>query len=119
MPDIPKEAKPGADEGKAPSPTQAADTGTPTPDPMQQVAEALPENDRVQKAHKEALLADSAQKEAQAKTRIVDASPNAAETPSGHALKKVAGVSRDDERGEKYAREKAARRWGHVPVDGE
>jgi hypothetical protein len=108
-----------ADEKKNPEPSTAeiADVGVPNPDAMRELAKDLPENDAVQKAHKEAMLADSAQQEAKAKAKIVDASPNASETPSGAALKAVTGVSNDTERGEKYLREKTARRWGTVPVD--
>lgn len=105
------------DEGKTPSPAKIADAGTPMPESMRNLAKDLPENDPVQKAYKAAMLADSAQQEAREKAKIVDASPNAGDTPSGHAIKKVAGVSNDAERGEKYLQEKTARRWGHVPVD--
>jgi hypothetical protein len=96
---------------------KTADLGVSTPQAMQVLAEDLPEKDAVQKAHKEALLADSPQAEVKAQVKIVDESPNAAETPSGAALKKVAGVGNDTERGERYAREKTAVRWGYVPVD--
>lgn len=91
--------------------------GVPTPRSLRVLAEDLPEKDKVQKAYKDAMLADTAQAEAKAKVVVVDASPNAAETPSGAALKKVAGVSHDTERGEKYLREKTAHRWGYVPVE--
>jgi hypothetical protein len=96
---------------------KTADLGVSTPQAMHVLAENLPEKDPVQKAHKEALLADSPQAEAKAQVKIVDESPNADATPSGAALKKVAGVSNDTERGERYAREKTAVRWGYVPVD--
>jgi hypothetical protein len=96
---------------------KTADLGTPTPASLRRLAEDLPEKDTVQKAYKEAMLADTAQQEARAKVKAVDASPDAADTPSGGALKKVAGVSNDTERGEKYLREKTARRWGYAPVD--
>ena len=95
---------------------KTANLGVPTPRSMRALAEDLPERDKVQKAHKDAMLADSAQAEAKAKATIVDESPNADATPSGAALKKVAGVSNDTERGEKYLREKTAHRWGYVPV---
>ena len=91
--------------------------GVPTPRSLRTLAEDLPEKDTVQKAYKDAMLADTAQQETQAKVKAVDASPNADETPSGMALKKVAGVSNDTERGEKYLREKTAARWGSGPVD--
>jgi hypothetical protein len=103
--------------GKAPSAATIADVGTPNPPSMRTLAEDLPDNDPVQAAYKDAMLADSAQAEAKAKAKVVDESPNAAETPSGAALKAVTGVSNDAERGEKYLREKTARRWGYVPVD--
>jgi type VI protein secretion system component VasK len=103
--------------GKAPSAAKIADVGVPTPEPLRQLAEDLPENDPVQVAYKDAMLADSAQDEAKAKAKAVDESPNASETPSGAALKAVGDVKNDAERGEKYLREKTARRWGTVPVD--
>lgn len=87
------------------------------PPAYRELAAALPEKDDVQKAYKEAMTATDHGKEAKAKAKVVDASPDADETPSGAALKKVAGVSHDTERGEKYAREKTARRWGYVPVN--
>jgi len=95
---------------------KTANLGVPTPQSMRVLAEDLPEKDEVQKAYKDAMLADTAQAEAKAKVVVVNASPNADETPSGAALKKVAGVSNDTERGEKYLRAKTAQRWGHVPV---
>jgi hypothetical protein len=94
-----------------------ANVGVPTPRSLRILAEDLPEKDTVQKATKAAMLADTAQQEAKEKAKAVDASPNAADTPSGGALKKVTGVANDTERGEKYLREKTARRWGYVPVD--
>lgn len=105
------------DEGKNPPRAKIADVGKPTPESLRDLAKDLPENDPVQKAYKAAMLADSAQQEAREKVKIVDASPNAGDTPSGHAIKKAAGVSNDAERGEKYLQEKTARRWGHIPVD--
>lgn len=105
------------EEGRTPSSSQIASVGVPTPGPLRRLAEDLPEKDKVQKAYKDAMLADTAQHEAQAKARVVDASPNADETPSGYALKKVTGVSNDTDRGEQYLRHKTARRWGYVPVD--
>lgn len=88
-----------------------------TPASLRRLAEDLPDNDPVQKAYKEAMTAEDPAKEAKAKAKAVTESPNAADTPSGGALKKTAGVSNDTERGEKYLREKTARRWGYVPVD--
>jgi hypothetical protein len=96
--------------------TKTANLGVPTPRSLRVLAEDLPEKDEVQKAYKDAMLADTAQDEAKAKVRAVDASPDADATPSGIALKKAAGVSNDTERGEKYSRAKTAARWGHVPV---
>lgn len=90
------------------------DAGAGAPVGYEEAAEALPEKDEVQKAHKEALLADTAGEEAQAKVKIVDASPDAPDTPSGAALKATAGIEDDVERGEKYAQVKSAKRWGYV-----
>lgn len=101
----------------APAGGDAPEIVGPTPSAMQVLAEDLPENDEVQKAVKAGMLADSSQEEAKQKVKVVDASPNAHETPSGAALKKVAGISDDEKRGEEYLREKTARRWGYVPVD--
>lgn len=96
---------------------EVKDVGEPYPASMQALAEDLPEKDDVQKAYKAAFLADSAQKEAREKVKVVDASPNAAETPSGGALKKVAGIASDEKRGEAYLREKTALRHGYVPAE--
>jgi hypothetical protein len=93
------------------------DVGTPHSEAMRELAEDLPEKDKVQVAHKNALLADSAQEEAREKVKIVDASPNAPETPSGTALKKTAGIASDSERGEQYSRVKAAVRHGGAVPD--
>lgn len=101
--------------GKSDNPK--ADLGTPTPEPLRDLAEDLPEKDEVQKATKAAMLADSGSQEAKEKVKAVKASPNAEETPSGHALMKTAGISDDQKRGEAYAREKTAKRWGYVPAE--
>jgi hypothetical protein len=93
------------------------DSGAGAAEPQRQAAEDLPENDPVQQATKEAELATDAQAEAQAKARVVEESPYSGETPSGYALQKTAGVGNDVERGEAYAREKSARRWGYVPAE--
>lgn len=90
------------------------DAGAGAPPAYREAAEALPEKDEVQKAHKDALLAEDAQAEAKAKVKIVDASPDAADTPSGAALKATAGISDDVKRGEEYSRVKSAARWGYV-----
>jgi hypothetical protein len=96
---------------------QIADVGTPTPEPLRELAEDLPERDEVQVAVKAAMLAETAQQEAKEKAKVVDASPNADDTPSGYALKKVTGISNDTKRGEKYLEHKTAKRWGYVPAD--
>lgn len=103
--------------GRTPDASQAADVGTPTPNALRELAKDLPERDTVQKAYKGAMLADSAQEEARHKVTVVNESPDAAETPSGYALKKAAGVSNDAKRGEEYLRHKTARRWGYVPAE--
>lgn len=90
------------------------DAGAGAPAPEREAAEALPEKDDVQKAHKEAQLAEDAQTEAKAKAKLVDLSPDAGDTPSGAALKATAGISDDVKRGEKYAEVKSAKRWGYV-----
>lgn len=92
----------------------AIDESAGAPPAYEEAAEALPEKDEVQVAHKEALLAETGQEEAQAKAKIVDASPDASDTPSGAALKAVAGIEDNTERGEKYAQVKSAKRWGYV-----
>ncbi len=93
---------------------EVLDEGAGAPAGYQEAAEALPEKDDVQKAHKEALLAETGQEEAQAKAKIVEASPDAPDTPSGYALQKTADIADNTERGEAYAREKSAARWGYV-----
>lgn len=95
----------------------AADLGVPTPEPLRELAKDLPEKDEVQKATKAAMLADTTQAEVKEKVKAVKASPNAEETPSGAAMIKVAGISDDTKRGEEYAREKTAKRWGYAPVE--
>ena len=102
-----------APEGKTPR-NVGADLGTPTPPRLRELAKKLPEKDEVQKATKAAMLAEDSQTEAKEKAKVVDASPDAAETPSGYALKKVTGISNDTERGEEYARLKAGVRHGYV-----
>jgi len=93
---------------------KTASLGPSTPRELRRLAEDLPDKDPVQKAMKDAMTAEDQQKEAQAKAKAAEESPNALDTPSGGALKKVAGVSNDTERGERYARERAARRWGYA-----
>lgn len=94
-----------------------ADLGPEMPASMRALAEKLPERDEVQEAYKAQMLAMDMQDAAKEKVKIVDASPDAGETPSGYALKKVKGIAHDGDRGEAYARHKTARRWGYVPVD--
>jgi hypothetical protein len=117
--DAPKNEAPA--EPSTPAETRKAqnsaiDAAAGAPGPMRAAAEALPEKDEVQKAYKEAMLADDAQTEAKAKVKAVKASPNAAETPSGGALIKTAGIADDVKRGEEYARIKSAIRFGYVPA---
>jgi hypothetical protein len=89
----------------------------PNSDATRALAEDLPEKDEVQKATKAAMLADSPKQEVAEKVKVVKASPDSEDTPSGHAMIKVAGVSNNIERGEKYLREKNARRWNTYPAD--
>ena len=123
--DAPANAGSADDAGKEPTKAEAraaindaidASAGVPE-GMMRDAAEALPEKDAVQKATKAAMLAEDAQTEAKEKAKVVDESPNAAETPSGSALKKVAGISDDVKRGEQYAIHKAAARHGMVPAE--
>lgn len=108
----------GPDDAATKDAVEAAiDAAAGAPEAEREAAEDLPENDEVQKAIKEGLLADDAQTEAKAKVKVVKESPNAAETPSGAALLKTAGIADDVKRGEAYAREKSAKRWGYVPAD--
>lgn len=96
-----------------------ADAGAGAPPAQEALAEDLPEGDEVEKAIKEGMTADDAQTEAEAKAKVVELSPDAAETPSGSALAKTAHIEDDVERGEAYAREKQAARWGTAPVEEE
>jgi hypothetical protein len=96
----------------------SADLGKPYPEPMRELAKDQPDGDPVLAAYKKGFLADSTQEEAKAKVKIVDESPRAADTPSGTALKKVAGISNDAERGEKYAQERGKVRWGYEAPSG-
>ncbi len=95
----------------------AIDAVAGAPPAMRQAAEDLPEKDDGQKAHKEALLADDAQTEAKAKVKLVKASTDGGDTPSGKALEKTAGIGDDVKRGEEYTRIKSAVRHGYVPAD--
>lgn len=104
-------------ETKSPTKAQLGDLGKPNPSSYDELAEdVVPLKDDEQRAYKDQLQADSGQAEAKAKVKRVesDASPDAEYTPSGAALKAVAGVSNDVERGEKYADVKASVRHGLV-----
>ena len=110
-------AKPSTDAQTRKATNAAIDSAAGAPPAMRDAAKALPEKDDGQKAHKRKLLANDAQTEAKANAEIVKLSPDAAETPSGGAMLKVAGIADDVERGEVYAREKHARRFGYVAVE--
>lgn len=97
---------------------EVIDAGAGAPEAMREAAEDLPEGDPVKDNIKAAMLADDAQSEAKHKAAVVDDSSTGAEdTPSGYALKAVAGISDDVKRGEEYARIKSAKRHGMVPAD--
>lgn len=96
---------------------KAANLGNPNTGVRRDLAEDLPEKDEVQVAYKDAMTADTMKAEVKAKVAAVDASPNAADTPSGAALKAVAGIANDTERGEEYARVKSSVRHGYVTPD--
>jgi hypothetical protein len=104
-------------DAKVETGVKTADLPPSVPEPMRVLADDLPENDAVQEAHKEILTADEPQKSDAAKAKLVDESPRAYATPSGYAAQKVAGISNDTERGEKYAEHKSAVRWGTLPDD--
>ena len=109
---------PPAEEGEVKYNQQSADLGSPNSEEMRERAEELlPDRTDVEKAYKEQLTTDDAQKEAKASLKISELSLDSPETPSGYGLKKAAGESNDTKRGEKYARAKTARRWGYVPAD--
>jgi len=93
------------------------DAGAGAPPGQREAAEALPEGDVVKDAIKESLLATDAQTEAKAKVKVVeDSSTGAEETPSGFALKEVAGIADDTKRADEYTRIKNAVRLGTVPA---
>jgi len=110
-----KSDNPKADKADA-AVQDVLDAGAGVPESYVEAAEALPEHDDVEKAVKAAMLAETGQEEAQEKAKVVDASPNSIDTPSGYALKETAGISDNIERGEEYARIKSAKRWGYVPA---
>lgn len=93
---------------------EVLDAGAGVPDSYLEAAEALPEKDEVQKEVKAGMLAETGQEEAKHKAAVVDASPNAADTPSGYALKETAGIKDNVERGNEYARVKSSVRWGYI-----
>ena len=94
------------------------DSGAGAPPGQREAAEALPEGDAVKDAIKEGMLATDAQTEAKAKVKVVeDSSTGAEETPSGFALKEVAGIADDEKRADEYIRIKNAVRLGTVPAE--
>jgi len=114
-----KDDAPSKDKAASKADTKEAledvlDEGAGAPPAYEEAAEALPEKDEVQKEVKAAMLAETGQEEAQHKANVVDASPDAADTPSGAALKATADIEDNVERGEEYARVKSAKRWGYV-----
>lgn len=96
---------------------KTANLGPANSQEMRRLAEDLPERDSVQKAYKDALTTEDPHTEARAYLKAAEESPNAMDTPSGHALKASIGESNDTVRGEKYAKAKAEARWGWTPVD--
>lgn len=95
---------------------EVIDAAAGAPEAQRDAAEDLPERNDVQKAIKNAMLADDAQTEAKEKAKVVKLSPDSPETPSGAALLATAGISDDVKRGEEYARIKSAVRHGYVPA---
>lgn len=108
----PKEVRPAS----AADINAVIDAGAGAPPAMRQAAEDLPEKNDLQKAIKNAMLADDAQTEAKEKAKVVELSPDSPETPSGGALLETADIADDVKRGEEYARIKAAIRHGYVPA---
>jgi hypothetical protein len=88
------------------------DSGAGAPEPQREAAENLPDKNPMDKAIKKAYNANDAQTEAKAKKEVVEMSADSAETPSGHALIKTAGIADDVKRGEEYNRIKMAVRLG-------
>lgn len=80
------------------------------------LARKLPENDPVQKAIKEGMLAKTPHAEHKAKVKVVKASPNAEETPSGAALVATEDITDDAKRAAAYRSVKAAMRHGVIEV---
>lgn len=79
-------------------------------------ARKLPEKDEVQKAIKAGMLAKNPKEEHKAKVRVVKASPDAEETPSGAALVATEDIADDDERAAAYRAVKSAMRHGTIVV---
>lgn len=108
---------PSREGGEVKVDDKSADLPVSTPESIRVLAEDLPENDAVQVAHKEILTAESPEESDKAKADLVAESPRAYATPSGYAAQKVAGISNDTERGEKYAEIKSQVRHGTLPDD--
>lgn len=88
------------------------DAGAGAPKSWDKAVDDLPEKDEVQKAYKDQLSAKDHKAEVAAKVAIVNASPDADDTPSGAALLAVAGESDPIKQGDEYQRRKAAARMG-------
>lgn len=82
------------------------------------LAKKLPEKDEVQKAVKAGMLAKNPKEEHKAKVRVVKASPNADETPSGQALIASEGIADDTKRAAAYRAVKSAVRHGYAIFTG-
>jgi len=95
----------------------AALDGPTEPQSMRDLARRHRENDEVKAAYKRNYLADSPSEALAAKKTIVEASPDAGETPSGKALLAVADAKSPSEAGERYARIKSLLRWGTVRAE--
>lgn len=97
---------------------EVIDSGAGAPAPQRDAAERLPDANPMDAAIKKAYNANDAQTEAKAKKEVVEKSRDAAETPSGHALIKTAGIANDVDRGVEYNRVKMAVRLGAtVPAE--
>lgn len=91
-----------------------SEDGVITPVEMIPAAKKLPEKDPVQKAIKAGMLAKSRHAEHKEKVKVVKASPNAEETPSGAALVATESISDDDKRAASYRAVKSAYRHGVI-----
>jgi translation elongation factor EF-G len=76
------------------------------------LAKKLPEKDPVQKAIKEGMLAKNPHAEHKAKVKVVKASPDSEDTPSGAALVASEDIADDDKRAAAYTAVKTAMRHG-------